>query len=169
MITAKTDKDLKTVLMDDGKAEVKMPYYEISDNDQAIFVVTAGKNGSEFNKTIGYFNNYPGMQTYQCLYGQGVFIIQRNDEFGEAKEFKIFTLNPGRQVLVPAGWGMCIVNTGITSYLVVVRNSVLEDKNIDEKPVLQKKGFAYYIVEKKGEIGFDQNTNYKIHPQITAE
>lgn len=169
MVTAKTDKDLKSVLMVDTKAEVKLPYYEIADNDQAIFVVTAGKNGAEFNKTVGYFNNFPGMQTYQCLYGQGVFIIQRNDEFGEAKEFKVFTLNPGRQVLVPAGWGMCIVNTGITSYLVVLRNSILEDKNIDQKPVIQKRGFAYYIVEKKGEIGFEQNPNYKIHPQITAE
>lgn len=168
MVIAKKKEDLKPVLMEGVRVGVKTPYYLIKDGDQLIFVVSPGRNGSEFNKTVGYFNNFPGMQTYQCLYGQGIFVMQRNDEEGEAKEFKIFTLNPGRQVLVPAGWGMCIVNTG-NNLLVVLRNSFLDDKYKDEKPVLEKQGFAYYIVEKKGEISFKQNPNYSVHPQITTE
>lgn len=151
-----------------AKAEVKNPYYLIEGDEQLIFVVSAGKNGVEFNKTVGYFSNFPGMQTYQCLYGQGIFIMQRNDDLGEAKEFKIVTLNPGRQVLVPAGWGMCLVNTGV-SLLVVLRNSILEKIYQDAQPILEKKGFAYYIIEKKGEISFEPNPNYQIFPQITTE
>ncbi len=168
MIIPHTDKDLKSVLMKGAKAGMKTPYYFIKDEEQLIFVVSPGRNGIEFNKTLGYFSNFLSMQTYQCLYGQGVFVIQRNDEMGEAKEFKVVSLNPGRQVLVPAGWGMDIVNTGI-NFLVVLRNSFLDEKYIDSKPVLKKQGFAYYIVEKKGEISFEQNPNYKIHPQIAAE
>lgn len=167
MIIAQTGINLKPVLME-GKTQVKNPYYLISDNEQLIFVVSPGRNSAEFNKTVGYFSNYPGMQTYQCLYGRGLLLAQRNDTEGEAKEFKVVTLNPGRVVSVPAFWGMCIVNTG-NNYLVVLRNSLLDEKYKNEKPILEKRGFVYYVVEKKGEISFEQNPNYKVHPQITTE
>lgn len=168
MVITQSSKDLKPVLMNGSKLEVKTPSYLIEDQNQLIFVVTAGKNDSEFNKTVGYFSNFPGMQTYQCLYGQGIFIMQRIDEMREAKEFKVVTLNPGKQVLVPAGWGICIVNSG-DSYLVVLRNSFLDEKYIDSKPILEKQGFAYYVVQKKGEVGFEPNPHYSIHPQIVME
>lgn len=168
MVIEKTDKDLKPVLMKGAKAEVKTPYYLIEDNGQVILIVTPGRNGGEFNKTTGYFSNFPGMQTYQCLYGQGIFVMQRNDQTGEAKEFKVVALNPGKQILVPAGWGMCVVNTGV-NFLVVLRNSLLEEKYIDPKPILEKGGLAYYVIEKKGEINFEQNPNYSLHPQISME
>lgn len=168
MVIAKTNKDLKQVLIEGAKAEIKFPYYLIKEDEQVIFVVTPGKNGPEYNKTLGYFSNFTGMQSYQCLYGQGIMVIQRNDEAGEAKEFKVITLNPGRQIIVPAGWGMCMVNTG-TNFLVVVRNSLLDETFQDTTPVLEKRGFAYYVVEKKGEINFEQNLNYSVHPQISTE
>ena len=168
MVITKHKMDLKPVLMEGARSGVKDPYYLIKDGDQLIFVVSSGKNGSEFNKTVGYFSSYPGMQTYQCLYGQGIFVMQRNDEKGDAKEFKVFTLNPGRQVLVPAGWGICIVNSG-NALLVVLRNSFLDEKYKDARPIIEKHGLVYYIVEKKGEISFEENPNYKLHPQITTE
>ena len=37
------------------------------------------------------------------------------------------------------------------------------------EPVKDKRGFAYYIVEKKGEIAFEMNPHYRIHPQISTE
>lgn len=168
MLISKTNKDLKPVLMEGVKGGVKTPYYLIKDRDQLIFVVASGKNGSEFNKTVGYFSNFPGMQSYQCLYGQGIFLMQRNDEAGEAKEFKVVSLNPGKQIVVPAGWGMGMVNTG-TSFLVVIRNSLLDVSFEDPKPILEKQGFAYYVIEKKGEISFQQNPNYSVLPQISSE
>ncbi|TSC86367.1 MAG: Uncharacterized protein G01um10147_890 [Microgenomates group bacterium Gr01-1014_7] len=167
-MTLKTKKDLKPVLMQGAKGSIKTPYYLIREEEQLIFVVTPGKNGSEYNKTVGYFSNFAGMQSYQCLYGQGIMVMQRNDESGEAKEFKIVSLNPGRGVVVPAGWGMCMVNTG-TNFLVVIRNSLLDENFEDSNPILEKRGFAYYIVEKKGEISFEQNPNYSVHPQISTE
>ncbi len=168
MVKEYDNKQLKQVSRPGAKVLVKTPYYQILDNQQSIFVVTSGSNGGEYNKTVGYFSNFSLMQTYQCLYGQGIMVMQRNDESGEAKEFKVLSLSPGRQISVPSGWGMCLVNTGST-YLVVLRNSFLDEKYIDEKPVLKKGGFAYFIVEKKGEIGFEENPSYKLHPQITTE
>lgn len=168
MITAKTIKDLKPVLMDRLSDVVKNPYYMIDDAGQEITVVSSGLNGVEFNKTAGFFCTFPGMQTYVSLYGSGLMLMQRNDEMGEAKEFKIVTLSPLRQMSVPAGWGMCLINTGST-YLVVLRTSRLDENYIEDKSVLEKGGFAYFVVEKKGEISFEQNPSYKVHPQIATE
>lgn len=168
MVTAYTARDLKPVLMKGARPEVKTPYYLINDGDNEITVVSAGHNGSEFNKTAGYFNNFPGIQIFQCLYGQGILVMQRNDDRGEAKEFKVVSLNPGRQVLVPAGWGMCLINTS-SNYLVVVGNSSLSEKYKETKTLLEKHGFAYFVVEKRGEISFEENHYYSLHPQITTE
>lgn len=168
MIVPKTAKDLKPVLMKEAKIEVKDPYYLIKDQDQLIFVVSPGKNGIEFNKTVGYFSTSQSMQTYQCLYGQGLLLMQRNDLEAAAKEFKVVSLTPNRQVLVPAGWGMCLVNTG-SNLLVVLRSTLLEEEFEDREPILEKQGLVYYIVEKKGEISFAENPNYSFHPQITTE
>jgi len=152
----------------EGKPEVKEPYSMIIDTGQVVFVVNQGMNGTEFNKTEGYFSSYPGVSVYQCLYGQGVLVMQRNDEEDEAKEFKIVTLNAGRQVGVPADFAVCLVNVGKT-FLVVVGNVDIKSKYIDSKAIIERQGLAYYIVEKKGEVGFEQNPNYNIHPQITTE
>ncbi len=146
----------------------KTPYYLIEDKEQVIFVVSPGKNNVEFNKTAGYFSDYPGIQMFQCLYGSGILLMQRNDETGQAKEFKMVVLNPLRQVVVSVGLAVCLVNTG-SKLLVVLRNSVLEEKYIDFKPIIQKRGLCYYVVEKKGEIAFEPNNNYAVHPQISTE
>ncbi len=168
MIISKTAKDLKQVLMDEAKSEIKIPYYLIEDGEQVIFVISPGRNEPEFNKTIGYFSSFAGMQSYQCLWGQGIMLMQRNDANGEAKEFKVVTLSPGRAIAVPAGWGMTIANTG-NGFLVVLRNSFSDQSFEDSKPIIEKQGLAYYVIEKKGEISFKQNPNYSIHPQITTE
>jgi len=167
MVISKTSKDLKPVLMEPTGKGLKTPYYLIQDRGQVVFVVSPGRNGVEFNKTSGYFSDFPGMQTYISLYGSGILLMQRNDELGEAKEFKMVTLSPLKQVTVPVGWGMCLVNTG-SSFLVVLR-SALDEKYQNSKPIIEKKGLAYYVIEKKGEIVFEQNPNYQIHPQITTE
>lgn len=168
MVITKESADLKPVLMDPSGKKVKTPYYLIEEGEQVIFAVSAGRNGIEFNKITGYLSIFPGMQTYLCLYGSGILLMQRNDEFGEAKEFKMVILNPLKQVFVPVGWAMCLVNTG-NKLLVVLRNSVLDPKYQDAKPIVEKKGLAYYVVEKKGEIAFEQNPHYRVHPQISTE
>lgn len=168
MVIAKNHKNLKPVLMEPTAKGVKIPYYLIQDREQVIFVVSPGQNGIEFNKTSGYFSNFPGMQVYLSLHGSGILLMQRNDELGEAKEFKMVTLSPFKQVTVPAGWAMCLVNTG-SNFLVVSRNSVLDEKYIDLKPIIEKRGFNFYVIEKKGEIVFEPNPNYSVHPQISTE
>ena len=168
MVITKSHKDLKPFLMDPGKKGIKNPYYQILADGQIIFVVSPGLNGSEFNKTTVFLNNYPGVQVFQCLYGQGIILMQRMDEEGEAKEFKVVSLSPGRQVNIPAGWALCLVNVG-KSFLVVIANIDVEGDSKKSKGIIEKQGLVYYVVEKKGEISFEPNPNYRIHPQISTE
>lgn len=168
MIISTTHKDLEAVLMEPRASGVREPYFIINSEDQCIFVVNSGKNGIEFNKTYGYLRKDNSIAIYQCLYGQGILIMQRNDEAGEAKEFKVVTLQNGRQVVIPAGLAYALINIG-KGYLVVLDNSPYNIKEQDRQQITTKTGFAYYIVEKKGEVAFEQNSSYSIHPQISTE
>lgn len=168
MITTRTRAELKEVLMDPDSPGVKEPYFVIrGEAGQNITVLTPGKNGDEFNKTYGHFHNWQGVEIYHVVYGQGVVVMQRNDEMGEAKEIRVAGVRPGISVEIPSGLGHALINTGKT-YLVVVDNAP-DEKNADNfEPVKEKHGFAYYIVDKKGEVGFEPNPNYKLHPQIST-
>lgn len=168
MIITKTSKDIKPVLMHPKVRPIKNPYYLITDDGQTIYVVAPGLNGGEFNKTVGSISTLEGVTIYQCLFGQGIFMLQRNDEQEEVKEFKVVTLNSGRQVGIPAGWVSSLVNVG-KSFLVVLKSGPYEENSSTSQPIIEKQGLAYYIVEKKGEISFEQNPNYSVHPQITTE
>ncbi len=166
MVVQISRKQLQPFLMEPKAVGIKDPYYLILGEEQTISVISSGKNGSEYNKTIGFFNKLQGAVTLTCLYGQGVVIIQRNDELGEAKEFKVSTISPGKQVEIPSGWGHSIINIG-KKFLMVINNSIPQ-KLQSQEPLVQKRGLAYYIVEKKGEVGFEGNSNYRVRPQITT-
>lgn len=168
MITTVTHKEIVDVLMEPRAKGVKESYYVIDGDDQNITIVNPGKNGIEFNKTHGHVHNFLGPEIYQCLFGQGVIVMQRNSEDGGAKEFKVITLHPGKQVEVPAGFSSTMVNIG-KGYLVVLDHTYKASKFRDNDKVKNKRGLAYYIVEKKGEIAFDVNPNYSYHPQISSE
>lgn len=153
----------------DPKGEgVKEPYFVIrGEGGQNVTIVTPGKNGVEFNKTYGHFNKFQWVEIYHVVYGQGVVVLQRNDDSGETKEFKVVGVKSGSTVEIPSGFGHCLVNVGRT-YLVVIDNSPNDPKAHDFEPVKQKRGFTYYVIDRKGEIGFEANPNYKIHPQIAT-
>lgn len=168
MIETRTHKDLEDVLMEPRVKGLKEPYFIIRGDGQNITILNTGLNGVEFNKTYGHFHQYLGVEIYHCLYGQGILLMQRNDEEGEAKEFKVVTFSTGKQVEIPSGFGHVLVNIG-KEYLVVLDNAPNDPKAHDYTSVKGKRGFAYYIVEKKGEIAFELNPNYKIHPQISME
>ena len=168
MIITRTHKDIEDVLMEPGVKGEKESYFIIESDEQNILVINSGKNGIEFNKTRGSFRKDNNISIYQCLYGQGILIMQRNDEGGEAKEFKVVTMHTGRQVVIPAGFLFGLANIG-KGFLVVLDSYPYDSKIEQVENLKVKQGFAYYIVEKKGEIAFEQNPNYRIHPQISTE
>jgi oxalate decarboxylase/phosphoglucose isomerase-like protein (cupin superfamily) len=169
MILPITQKELKEVLMDPQSAEIKEPYMLINQgmDGENITIITPGRNGPEFNKTIGFAHKFAGTLIYRCIYGKGVFMMQKNDGLGEVKEVIVRGLRPGVEVEIPAGYVHTIYNTGRT-ILVMVDNGPKDLKFQDPTAVLSKKGLAYYVVDKKGEVAFEKNSNYSYHPTITS-
>lgn len=168
MIITKTHKDLKDVLMEPKMPGVKDAYFVIPESEQNITILSPGKNGIEFNKTHGHFHKGLTVEIFTCLSGQGLLIMQRNDEVGEAKEFKVVTLHPSKQVAIPAGFGHGLINIG-RNFLVVSDNVSITPQSHNYKLIKEKRGFAYWVVEKKGDVAFEANPNYHVHPQITTE
>lgn len=167
MVITKTTKDLKDVLMDPSFATSKESSFMIrAQGEESLIVVNPGKNGIEYNKTFGYFHSRPQVEVYRCLYGHGVLVLQRNDDQGNVKEVRIVGLRPGYELEIPSGWGACLVNTGKT-FLAVIINSEIEEKYHNLDHLRQKRGFCYYLVEKKGEIAVEKNPNYSYHPEVT--
>lgn len=154
--------------MDPNSKGVKEPFFLIEGEKQVVFVVAPGLNGEEFNKTLGDFNDFPTVSVYQVALGQGILVMQRNDENGEAKEFKFVSLHAGRQINVPSLWAVCFVNTS-KNFLVIVRNNVIDKKYLNAVPIIKKHGLVYYVIDKKGDISFEKNPNYRVYPQITTE
>lgn len=169
MIKTITKDNLKPVLMEPkATGLIKEPYFIIEgEGGQNIIIVSAGKNGTEFNKTIGFFHRFPGVHTYHIVYGTGVILLQRNDEEGEPKEVRVASIRTGLNVEVPAGYGHCLVNIG-KNYLVVLESSLPNKNSYTINPIIARHGLAYYLVDKKGDVAFEQNPNYRLHPQITT-
>lgn len=169
MITTVSLKKLKSVVMDPSVLGDGESYFSITDEDtmENITIVNAGKNGSEFNKTLGFVNKFPGVVSYRCIYGHGVIVVQKSDEAGEAKEVKVLSLRPGIGVEIPYGYGHFIANIG-KSFLVVVDNAPLDQKYRETEPIIKKRGFVYFIIDKKGDVGFEKNPQYSFHPLIST-
>lgn len=167
MVVTLLRKDLEKALMEPKEVGLKEPGFIIEgDNGERLSVVSSGKNGAEYNKTLGFFHNFPGIEVYHCLYGQGILMMQRNDQEGDCKEVKVVGLRPGMVVEVPSGWGQCLINTG-KSFLVVADNGIENVKYHDDQSIKEKAGLAYYVVDRKGNIAFEENPNYSFHPQIS--
>lgn len=161
--------EIKELLMDPKSPGVKTPYFIIQgENGENITVLNTGKNGDEFNKTFGRVNVFPGVEMFKCIYGQGLLIMQRIDETGEAKEFRIISLRPGVTGEIPSGYGHALINTG-KSLLIVVDNAPKDKKNFETESLTSKKGFAYYVVDKQGDIALEKNPNYSFYPEITSQ
>lgn len=169
MIKVVTKEELKPVLMEPKVTGlIKEPYFIIEgEAQQDIVIISPGKNGNEFNKTIGFYHRYPGVHTYHIVYGTGVILMQRNDEEGEPKEVRVASVRSGMNIEVPAGYGHCLVNVG-KNYLVAVEESVANKASLTVEPVVKRHGLAYYLIDKKGDVAFEQNPNYRLHPQITT-
>lgn len=169
LVTVVTREEIKELLMSPKEKGVKTPYFTVrGEKGENITFVNAGKNGDEFNKTYGRVNTFEGVEMFKCIYGQGLLLMQRSDEEGEAKEFRVISLRPGVAGEIPSGYGHALINTG-KNFLIVVDNAPAERQNFETTSIASKKGFAYYIIDKQGDISLEKNPNYSFHPEITPQ
>jgi len=127
--------------------------------------------GQEFIKTVGHFHpKKPGQditypEYYEVLYGEALYLFQKNTPDGDVEENFIVTAKQGDKVYIDPNYGHVTINPG--SKHLVMANLVAGNFRSDYAPIEHKKGPAYfYIKNNLGELEFVPNPNYKNNPSL---
>jgi glucose-6-phosphate isomerase len=127
--------------------------------------------GQEYIKTVGHFHpKKPGQditypEYYEVLYGEALYLFQKNTPDGDVEETFIVTAKQGDKVYIDPNYGHVTINPG-TRHLVMA-NLVAANFTSNYAPIEQKKGPAYfYIKNNLGEREFVPNPNYKNNPSL---
>ncbi len=136
-----------------------------------ITVLPAGKIGKEYNKTVGHYHAVkPGTQiaypeAYEVLHGHALFLLQKMDPlFQDLVTVIAIEAKAGDKVVYPPNYGHIIVNIGRET--LVTSNFVGDKFERMYKQVSDRKGMAYYVVEKDNKFVFEKNNRYENHPEV---
>jgi oxalate decarboxylase/phosphoglucose isomerase-like protein (cupin superfamily) len=180
---ARTHEKMMEVLMNPRAKHPKNHYYMIRGGKDIknITVWEFGTIGGEYIKTYGHYHVGDLDETYWIVWGQGIALLQKRAVDKEDKpidnqieDFKAIKVKAGDKIYMPKDYGHLLVNTGKT-YLVTVDDSPVYFEEVDPislpghadyEPVRKLKGFAYYVVEKKGKPCLVRNPRYKKVPKV---
>jgi len=166
------------VLMDPNGVGPAFHYYMIRGGKEQknITIWEPGTISGEYIKTYGHYHVGKLDETYWILFGEGIALLQKlaTNQKGEmipnvVEEFKAIPVKPGDSVYMPPGWGHLVVNVGKTYFATADDSPVnFEEKDeaslpghADYELVKQMQGFAYYVVEKDGQLALVKNKKYK--------
>lgn len=175
----KTHEQMKDVLMDKDSEAPEIFYYMCrgGKDQKNITVWEVGTVGGEYIKTYGHYHIGDVEESYWVLFGDGIALLQKPklDQNGnvipdEVEEFKVIKLKVGDKVLMPKGWGHCLINVGKTAFVTADDTDVIFDETIptkttgraDYESIKKMQGFAYYVVDNKGTPALKKNDNYKV-------
>ncbi|MDP2671700.1 MAG: glucose-6-phosphate isomerase family protein [bacterium] len=165
VLETRTKEKIKEVLLNPDSDGPEAAYYILRGRPN-ITIWEAGKYGEEYVKTYGHYHLHNEKENYTFLFGEGVGVLQHRDQSGEVGEVRLVKVKSGNKVEIPAGWGHAFVNTGKT-YL-ISSDDAPEDASHsqnDYRPIQEKRGMAYYIIEKDGKLEAVPNPNYKNLPE----
>ena len=162
--------ELRGVLFDSrsrGPEEVYRVYRGIGQRDNKVISVTVmppGKIGREFVKTYGHYHQGPGEETYFILYGEATFLLQKQSGRGKIEEVRLVEARAGQECLIPEGFGHCLINTGEKAVVA----ADWESPKIGHvyKEIAERKGMAYFLLEKEGKVEAVPNPNYGPLPPL---
>jgi oxalate decarboxylase/phosphoglucose isomerase-like protein (cupin superfamily) len=109
--------------------------------------------GREFNKTLGHFHKKGQGETYQIIFGKGLFLLQDRQN-----KIKMVKAETGDSLQIPPGYAHTLINLGKT-VLVAADNSLGPEMN-DYLPILAKHGFFYYVLKEGNRIKLVKNSAY---------
>lgn len=102
----------------------------------------------EYIKTVGHFHPVKAntglsySEYYEVLDGQALYLLQKNDQEGEAEEVILIEAKKGDKVYIPPNYGHITINPGKRT--LVMANLVEAAFKSDYEPIKRKKGAAVY-------------------------
>ncbi len=122
-------------------------------------VMRPGQVGSEFFMTSGHQHQLADRaETYYCLAGEGVMLLEHPEGLLETREWK-----PGVMVYVPPYWIHRSVNTGSTDLVTLFTYSADAGQNYDL--LRQNGGMQKRVVRDADTGGWRLADNPRYHPQ----
>ncbi|TSA45249.1 hypothetical protein D4R51_02180 [bacterium] len=175
---ARPHEKMKEVLMDPRGIGPAIHYYMIRGGSEQknVTVWEPGTISGEYIKTYGHYHIGDLSETYWIAYGQGVALLQKlaEDENGETisdvvEEFRAIPVKAGQEVFMPKKFGHLLANTGETYFVTIDDSPVdFEERDPTSFPghadytlVQEMRGFAYYVVERDGQVALKKNPLYK--------
>ena len=175
---AREHEKMKEVMMDPTGAGPAVHYYVVRGGveQKNITIWEPGTISGEYIKTYGHYHVGALSETYWIVYGQGVAILQKlaEDKTGKmipdtVAEFQAFKVKVGQKIFMSPKFGHLFANIGKTYFVTADDSPVnFEDKDpvglpghADYDLVKQMRGFAYYVVEHKGQPALARNSLYK--------
>lgn len=173
---------MKEVLMHPEARGPEIHYFMIRGGKDKtnITVWETGTVGGEYIKTYGHYHVGQIDETYWVINGEGIVLLQMrranadgNPIDDEIESFYAIKVKSGDSVFIPSGMGHLVVNIGKV-WLVTVDDSPVNFEEVDPvslpghadyEPVKKMHGFAYYLVEEKGQPTLVKNPNYKVIPE----
>jgi len=176
---ARTFSQIKQVLMSQ-KTSVKNFYFmyrNVAPKDSFakyglrydITVIPGNKIGSEEVKTAGHYHarvkgtalTFP--EVYQVIKGKAIYLLQKKTG-RKISDVIVAKASAGDVVLVPPNYGHITINP--SKETLVMANIVYGGFKSQYREIAEKRGGAYYAVEKNRKIVFIKNPNYKSAPKI---
>ncbi|MFH1896464.1 MAG: glucose-6-phosphate isomerase family protein [bacterium] len=171
MITTRTLEQLKPALKNPASSGPGEVYFVLRPEvgrefgkEPNITIVPPGRLGDEFPKTFGHYHTHNEPEIYRFLYGSGIVLIQQRDEKGVVKSVRAINASGGQTVKVPGGFGHCLINTG--DDLLITADWESDEAGHSYTDIKARRGMAYYVLEKEGNIVFEKNIHYKEVPEI---
>lgn len=142
-----------------------LPLFRAAGIRYDLTIILPLRIGQEFNKTVGHFHpvkpnssdTFP--EYYEVLFGEALYILQKNSRSGEVEEIMAVEAKKGDKVFIPSGYGHVTINPGETP--LVMANLIESTFKSLYEPFAAKKGAAYYyILNENGRGDFVKNPNY---------
>lgn len=177
-LATRTQADMKPVLLYPDAVGPATHYYMIRGGSEQhnVTVWEPGTVGGEYIKAFGHYHVDDLPETYWIQNGEGFAILQKLEENASGEliadkvaELKIIPVKAGDKLDIPVRYGHLVVNTSDT-FLVTVDDSPVDfgdqdpaghPGHADYSLVEQMHGFAYYIIDYKGQPSLVKNPNYK--------
>jgi glucose-6-phosphate isomerase len=124
-----------------------------------ITVLHPGMIGQEYSKTYGHYHVGEGTEVYKILSGTSLLLIQKpNFNFEEVEAVRFIKLTAGQSFETPSGWGHTLIN--ISNTPVIMLDHRIPSVDHLYSVFAKKKGPAYYVIEKDGQMKLEANSNY---------
>ncbi len=156
--------DMRYVLADRGVCAPAVPYVCYQDLVQRkdtestiyhnVFVFDKRLLGSEFNKTLGHFQNFP--EIYQVYYGLCGMLIQGD------KKCQLIIAKAGDKMVVPGGFAHSIYNFGNCPLVLgeLVDHELRTRVPADNLMLQLRRGARYFFLKEKDSLVIRSNPHY---------